>query len=257
MILKRSDKLIAIIGVIILIVAGIGIFIYISAEDGTEDVEGDRTKNKFIVEWIEEDQMETINGYAGRDGDYNGAVDITITKEPVSVLLNVEIRVIWMDSHITGRFLPNIGPFKVGQDSLAAEFTYEGESKQIPSHMTSGNKSEQFTIYDKPTDQVIEDIKDYNEAVQKIKDDYMDMDSALINTKIMITPGEKPAFIFRPLTMIRYLMDKGENFELEITYTYCYPVINPVEEDNEPPTDLNPSGYQPPAYSKMCLPGML
>ncbi len=254
MILKRSDKLIAIIGVIILIIAGIGIFFYISAEGDSEEDQGDGSKNKFIVEWIEEVQTDPINGYAGRNADYDEIISIITTNEPVSVLLNVEIRVIWHDSRVTGIFLRN-GLIKVGQDTLSAEFTYEGESKEIPPHSTSGNKSVQFTIYDKPIDQIIEDVNDYNEAVQKIKDDYMDFDSALINTKIKVTPGEK--FGIRPLKFIRYFIDKGEDFKLEITYTYCYPVISPVEEDNEPPTDLNPSGYQPPAYSKMCLPGML
>ena len=171
-------------------------------------------------------------------------------------MLNVELRVIWEDSHITGRFLSNFGPFKVGQDSLSAEFTYEGETKMIPKHTTKGNKSEMFTIYDKPADQLLEDV-DYNEAIQMIAQDYMDMDSASVDVKVMVDPGEK-ILTFGFFSIIRYIMDKGENFDLEITYTYCYPVIDPVNDNNdeEPPTNLNPSGERS-SYSMMCLPGML
>jgi hypothetical protein len=254
MILKRSDKLIAIIGVIILIVAGIGIFFYISDESDTDETQDSGSKNKFIVEWIEEDQIEILDKYAGRGADYSEEISNTITKEPVSVLLRVDLRVTWADTQNYGMFFRN-GLFKVGADTLSAEFTYVGDTKNIPAHQSGGNKSVEFTIYDKPIDQIMEDINDYNEAVQKIKDDYMDMDTAIIEAKVMITPGER--FGFRPLTFLRYLRDSGENFELEITYTYCYPVITPVEEDNEPPVDLNPSGYQSQSYSKMCLPGML
>jgi hypothetical protein len=256
MILKRSDKLIAIIGVIILIIAGIGIFIYISNEDDSDDDLDDGNKNEFMVEWIQEDHLIKTTGYAGRKGSYSETITNTIYKEPLSVLLNVEIRVIWKDTQNYGRFLRS-GPIKVGQDSLSAEFTYDGESKMIPSHTGQGNKSEQFSIYNKPSDQLIEDVEDYNEALQMIIEEYNDMDSASIDVKVMVDPGERFAFIFRPLMLWRYITDTGENFDLEITYTYCYPVINPIDEDgNEPPTSIKPSGDRP-AYSMMCLPGML
>jgi hypothetical protein len=72
----------------------------------------------------------------------------------------------------------------------------------------------------------------------------------------MVDPGERPALFFRPLMMLRYARDKGENFDLEITYNYCYPLISPVDDDNEPPTSIKPSDQRP-AYSMMCMPGML
>jgi hypothetical protein len=253
MILKSSDKLIAIIGVVILIVAGIGIFIYIGTEDDSDNGSVDGTENKFKVEWIEEFQTETLNGYAGRDASYAESIGKTIVKEPVSVLTNIEIRIVWEDSRFSGIFFRN-GLIKVGKDTLKAEFTYDGETKTIPAHEGMGNKSEQFTVYDKPSDEILEDIGDYYDAVEKIKQDFMDMDNVMVDTKVMITPGE--GFGLRPLKLIRYILDKGENFMMEVTYTYCYPVITQVDEE-EPPTDINPSGYQPPAYSKMCLPGML
>ena len=256
MILKRSDKLIAIIGVIILIVAGIGIFVYISGEDDSDVDDDNVNENTFLVEWIQEERSLSLSGYSGRDTTYSETITSSVFKEPVSVLLNVELRVVWEDSQVSGRFLSRLGPFKVGQDSLSAEFTYDGETKMIPKHSNSGNKSEIFTIYDKPADQLLEDV-DYNEAIQMITQDYMDMDSASIDVTVMVDPGEK-ILTFGFFSIIRWLRDKGETFDLEITYTYCYPVINPVNDDNEeePPTELNPSGDRF-SYSKMCLPGML
>jgi len=76
----------------------------------------------------------------------------------------------------------------------------------------------------------------------------MNMNSAIIETKVNIKNGLGE--------LLRFWRDNGENFNLELTYTYYYAVISEVEEE-EPPTDLNPSGYQPPSYSMMCLPGML
>ena len=257
MILKRSDKLIAIIGVIILIVAGIGIFIYISNEDDSDEDQGSQNKNMFKVEWIQDSKMVPYTGYSGRDRTYSETISETIDQEPVSVLIDVELRVIWQDSFITGRFLRN-GPIKVGQDSLSAEFTYDGKTKNIPKHMTSGNKSEQFSIFDIPQDQVLEEVEDYNEAVQMVTDMYSDMDFASIDVKIMVEPGERPALIFRPIMFFRYVFgDRGENFDLEITYNYYYPLISPVDDGNEePPTSIKPSDQRP-AYSMMCMPGML
>ena len=49
MTLRKSDKIIAIVGVIILIIAGIGIFVYMDTEDDNGDMNGDSDEMKFFT----------------------------------------------------------------------------------------------------------------------------------------------------------------------------------------------------------------
>ncbi len=250
MILKSSDKLIAIIGVIILIIAGIGIFIYISNEDDSEEDQVVKSIKKFKVEWIQEVSLpeKISNTRAVRDKPYNKPIEITVNKEPLSVLTFVDINLKWKDS-CTGLILRN-GILKLASDKLKAEFTFNGKSEKIPQHTGQGDRKISFSLFNEPTEEIIEDpeVMDENDALLYIQEKYSAMDSVLIETKVQITTG-----LFE---RIRIFRDKGENFNLQITYTYYYPVISEIAE-NEPPTDITPSGYQPPAYSMMCLPGML
>jgi hypothetical protein len=81
-----------------------------------------------------------------------------------------------------------------------------------------GNTSFEFGINSVPVlDQVM--AADIDAANSKIQENFSGKDTASFDTKITIKTGEK---LRRPL---KFLMDKGNAFDLTITYTYYYPVI--------------------------------
>ncbi len=232
MVLKKSDKIIAVIGVIILIVAIFGILLYAGSEEPTE--EGGKTKViTYEVEWIPDYETINLNGYAGRNGDYTKPFDIEVIK-PGSIITKIDVNITWKDAKTYGII------FKGGYDTLKADITLvDGETK---THQATGqgNESLSFTLYDTPSDGTIEDVQDIFEAEQKIMDEYADKNTVSFETKITVTPGEKLGL--RPIKILRYMSDKGEYFDLEITCYYVYPEITEFEE-NGSTGDIITGGY--------------
>jgi len=60
---------------------------------------------------------------------------------------------------------------------------------------------------------------DIDEATGTVIGEFSGKDTASFDTKITIKTGEK---LRRPL---KFLMDKGNDFEIKITYTYYSPVV--------------------------------
>ena len=222
MALKKSDKIIAIIGVIILIVAIFGIFIYASSEEPTE--EGEKTKViSYQVDWIPSSDTIFLNGYAGRKATYSKPFVVEVAK-PGSVITKVDVNITWKDANTYGIII------KGGYDTLKADITLVGGDTKTHQATGQGNESLTFIVNETPQNGIIEDVADIIEAEQKIIEEYTDKNTASFETKITVTTGEK--FGIRPIKLIRYMRDKGENFNLEITYYYVYPDIKEVEENN-------------------------
>jgi len=226
--LKKSDKIIAVIGVIILIVALFGILLYAGSEEEPEET-GASKKVSYKVEWIPSSDTISKDGYAGRKGDYTESFEIEVIK-PGSVITSVDVKITWTDTKIEGILR------KVGFDTLNAEISNVGGETLTHSSTGSGNETLTFTINEAPSDGVIEDVEDIFTAEQKIIDENADKNTASFETLIKVTPGEKLGI--RPIKILRYILDKGENFNLEITYYYVYPDIKEVG-DNNPNDDDN------------------
>jgi hypothetical protein len=206
--LKKSDKLIAIVGVVILIVAAIGIVLYTSTEK--EDKDTIPEAEVFYVTWMEYTGEMPIEGYAGKV--YNEP--FTIADVPAgSILTGVNVQLTWEDDN-THR-----GILSKGIDTLTAEICLTGGEAQPDVTQGRGNNTLSFTINDRPYDETI-DAEDFSEAGQIVYDMTQGKNDASFDVTITVKTGEK---LRRPL---QYLRDKGNRFELHISYTYYTPIIS-------------------------------
>lgn len=222
--LSKSDKIIAIVGVVILIIAAVGIIYYYSTYEEPEEVVTGPEIMSYDVTWAKGTGDISVgeSEYAGRKQTYNKLIPVTVTDKPFTVLTDVEFHISWMDDKTVGllKFL------KRGKDTLTGSVTPSmgGETMIIVSNWY-GNLDFPFDVYDVPTDTTIE-AQDPFDAEEKVRLMYTDQDTADFDVTVNVKPGEK---IRRPL---KYLMDKGNEFALNASYTYYYPIIEeiPFEE---------------------------
>ena len=114
MILKKTDKIIALVGVVILIVAAIGIVLYTS-EGNKTPTEPQPVMKKYSVGWIEESPMPIeITDFVSKKEVLTGQFNLEAS-EPGSVITNVDVQIIWQDN-IVAKF----ALFRKGQDTLTA-----------------------------------------------------------------------------------------------------------------------------------------
>lgn len=229
MTLKQSDKIIAIVGVIILIVAAFAIIIYAPEED-----EPGKPKSKtgtFEVTWVKiTGDMPTIS-----EGAYNNyANPFTASAEPGCVITEVSIHITWQDNNIWGLL-------KNGKDTLTADFTFMEETK-THEDTGSGNETIIFTVYSSPQETTIE-AKDKNEAESKLEQLEPDKNTATFDVDITVKVGESFKFLQPLRSLINKLKDKGNDFDLKVTYTYYKPCIvdtdSEEQEDNDEETSQN------------------
>lgn len=220
--LKKSDKMIAGIAVIVLIIAAIGIIMYMP-EDGK--IEDDSKTKEFKVEWIRGDPGHlTVDETVGADG-YTEPFTVTATGSD-RVITKVDVLITWEDGHSKN------GLLNKGLDTIATNIGLAGEDLlEYTTDTGIGNKTLTFSVFNKPQDKTIEDVKDLNEAEQMISDEYDNMDSANFDVVVTWTKGEK--FSLRLGRLLNFFGDKGEDFKFEITFEYYYPYVYDVNEDND------------------------
>ncbi len=208
MALKKNDKIIAIAGVLILIIAAVSIVVLYSPESEVEQtVSREKT---FYVTSQEKTGVTSISGHAGKKAPYIEPITITAPSytDSVGVLTHVEIQLTWKDD-VTYR-----GILSKGKDTLTAFICPTGTEPGEPDvTVGEGNSSFDFSINSVPMIDQITAV-DYDEAKGKVTGDFGGKDTASFDTIITIKTGEK---LRRPL---KFLKDKGNDFELTITYTY-------------------------------------
>ena len=213
--LKKSDKIIAVVGVIILIIAGISIAIMVPSKEETPEEEVGLELETFYVTWTKETGEMPLKRTAEKI--YNQP--FTVMAPPGSVLTNVEFRLTWEDDHITGLILKRF------KDTLKAEISLEGgETKSHTSEGGCTNEAISFTVNNMSMIDSVE-ANDTFEAGEIINEMIFGQDTASFNVKVIIDTGEK---IRRPLKFFR---DKGNSFEFEIVYEYCYPELDGEYEE--------------------------
>ena len=231
--LKKSDKIVAIVGVAILVIAAIFIIAYNYEPDEVDD---ETPKEKiYKVTWKEDFGSEEIVVE-------NFGKEIYTKSYPISksidgaVITSVDVQIEWEDTSVYGGLFGMLPALVKGQDKLTATFSVDGKAWEYEKTW-GGNETESFYINDKPSDEIIEEVEDKKEAEKKILSDYSDMNSFNLDVEAQVTTGEK----LRHLRILKFLGDKGEGFNLHVTYTYYYPVIM-EEENGEPPEDGNVEG---------------
>ena len=221
MTLRSSDKIIAIIGVIIIIVAVIGIYLYDEPEKEMIPVEPE--EKAYYVTWANMTDDFTNKGEAEKKTDYKKT--LTVDAPENSVLTDVEFQLNWKDDKVYG-----LGKNKKGYDTLTINIKLDDKTQKKSSN--SGKITIPFIVNNVPTDDYV-DAGDENEAYDLIDGMYLGLNEATFEVTVTVDPGEK---IFRPL---KFLRDKGNNFELTITYDYyTYELekpdgpVEPSEEEN-------------------------
>jgi hypothetical protein len=237
--LKKNDKIIVIIAVIVLVAAGIGIAAYIPPK--TEDIDNivATNGNSYHVSWETHTVAYPLSEdfYAGKTQSYNQ--EITINQHN---LLSVNFKITWQDDHTYGLLR------KKGLDTLSVEIKSEGQTKNRE-QVGNGTMDIAFNLTDLPTiDSITAD--NLTQAQEKIQTEFYDETSHSFTVGVSVKTGEK---IFR---FLKYLRDKGNDFDLQISYTYFDGIVSETN-DNTINTDLNgnqtPDDPWEPAYISMIL----
>jgi hypothetical protein len=232
MTLKKTDKLIAVIGVIILIIAGLGIILYTGGEKKDQVLPPVETKNTYIVTCSEVTISRTLDSVTIKPKIIGWKI-----ADPVEIPLNqqnlksIEIIVTYKDR--SGIF-PMIGLLKrIGADTLAfGVLDTQGNEiggdnskgdKEIPISKVVGQRIELQTI----------EAETLEEAQEILKENYIDYQETYT-----VECALKTGFIGK----IRERFIGQHRVDLAFNYTYYEYDVELL--DGEPP-ELPPTGYQP------------
>jgi len=201
--LKKNDKLIIIIAVAVVVVAGIGIAAYNPPEDNGKSTGGIGGSQTYNGTWETHTKTVSVDGeyYAGKGAPYSN--EIKIDHENI---VKVTVEITWTDDSTYGILRTK------GADILTAEVTYKGTTDTWES-VENGTNEFSYGINSIPYDTII-DADNEQDALDKLEEEYGTDDLLTFTIDVSVQPGEK---IFRPL---KYLRDKGNDFELTITYEY-------------------------------------
>ncbi|MBW1814914.1 MAG: hypothetical protein JRJ39_14960 [Deltaproteobacteria bacterium] len=231
--LRKSDKMIAIVGVIILIVAGVAL--YTSAPE-TESTVASEEMLYYPVFTAESGEM-TINEYAGKT--YSDTVSITGVPSG-GVLTSVDFQITWEDDKIFGLII------KRGQDTLTADISYMGKTETHTSTGSAKNATLSFSINSVPSVDYIE-AEDEVEAGELLYQMVSGKSEATFDISVVVETGEK---LRRPL---KYLGDKGNAFEIKIIYNYYRVDLEAEEIDDDVGEEyVDESGAVGEFYRNLC-----
>jgi hypothetical protein len=226
MALKKSDKFIAIIGVIILIIAGIAIFMYSSPEEKIPEI---KKEKKYTFSWVSKEENMTFTDFASKKQEYLN--DIIIELGEGKVLTSVNFWINWKDDYTKGIL------FRKGEDKLTVTVSYLGQEITHRSTKKADESIGDFIIYNSPVDETYETEEENFDPTEYIKEKYSGKNTATFNLSVKVVTGEK-LLTFRPLKLLNFFRDKGNTFNLIITYEY-YDFNYEKVEDKIPPTGGN------------------
>jgi hypothetical protein len=234
--LRKSDKLIAIVGVIILIIAGVGIALYVTDETDTEPISEPEEILYYPVFTAKSGEM-TISGYAGKV--YSDTISIDGVP-PGCILTGVDFCIKWKDDKTFGLII------KRGQDTLKADISYMGETL-THSSKASGNETLSFSINSVPSADSFE-AEDEMEAEDILYEMYSGMNEASFDIGVSVKTGEP---FYRPL---KFLGDKGNAFEIKVTYYYysIYPEAEETTDDGYVEEYVGEGGAVGEFYKNLC-----
>ena len=247
-VLKKNDKIIIIVAVVILVFAGIGVAFYQVPKTSTLPPTTSEESQTFNIVWnTRNGSLDKISEFASKKAPYQNSVTI-----PVGNLKSITFNLTWVDDHMT--------IFKrMGLDSLTLEvITPDGRSliEQNTSAPKTGAGSISISIAVNiiPPGPLTVKANTIQAAQSMLKNKTYYDDSWAnkdINYSVSVHVGE--------LRILKKMRDKGNNFDLEVTYQYFEGVL---KEDKTVNTGLDdgstvpedPWAYQTaPPYTSMIL----
>lgn len=211
--LKKNDKIIIIVAIVILVIAGAGVAMYQSPQPEESiftDTLGLKTYN---VTWtVINGSLPVISEYANKNAQYEGTARISEGN-----IKSVTFNMSWIDDRMT--LLK-----RMGLDTLTLEvITPDGMSytKFNTSARITGEGTISFTVNVGiiPPNQL--EAQDDEDAKQKLMTSpYFDNSwtDADISINVSVSIGE--------IRLLKKIRDKGNGFDLKITYQYYEGMIN-------------------------------
>ena len=215
--LKRNDKIILIVGVVILIIAGAGIALY---KTPTENGDIDTIKkdgNYYDYSWESDTKTKSIQSpMVEKDSPFEETFTITGIPDG-AVLTQLTVMIDWIDDKTFGILRTK------GQDTLTIEVIQDGKPLDDTSVM-EGNHSFSFNINSMPRDGRI-NASSTSDAVSKLNNEYKDMNEADFEVTLTIEPGE-------PRWRLLFRKDKGNIVDISAKYTYYMYDLTEVDDDD-------------------------
>ena len=215
--LKKNDKLIIIIAIVVVIIAAVGIVAYEQSDSDESDIMNNSDMMMYDVEWdFKLGSLSPLSDFASKQQVYETTQSISQGN-----LKKVIFNLSWVDDKATffGRF---------GLDTVILEITdpdgnvYE-ESATSASRSKAGNINIEVMADGIPSTEPIE-AHDMTEALEMLgsgmyyNDEWEDKEFTI---RVGVIVGEK--------RILKKFMDKGNNFDLEISYEYYYGSL--IEEE--------------------------
>ena len=216
--LKKSDKIIALIGVLIIVVAGIAI-VYFAINQKKSEPTG-QTTTTYNVVWTQDNgEMKLPDLNVEKGTPFTKTFNVIADDHPGSVLTSVVVKVDWTDD-VTQGILGRWFPKRIrGEDTLTVKITHEGGKTNTHEETGSGSENLTYSINSIPQTEEVEAMN-ADEALQNFIGNHSDMNTADFNIEATVEIGEG---------FLKKNKDDGNKFSLYITYTYYYPEIENLE----------------------------
>jgi hypothetical protein len=203
--LKRNDKIILIVGVVILIVAGAGIALYNTPSD-SNNINNDNNEGDYYFEYNWEEKtgsLGTISPRVEKGTDFEDTYNIKIPDG--AVLTQIKVNIKWEDDKTFGIFRTR------GQDVLSETVTFKGSPNDKESTL-KGNDNFTFKVNTVPKDGNMY-ASSTDEFQSELEKEFGNMDTAEIDVMLSIMPGE-------PGWRLLFRKDTGNEVDITIDYTY-------------------------------------
>ena len=242
--LRRNDKIIIVVGVVILLAAGAGVALYSPSKVETP-TQSATTLTSYTVKWQEKTgSLSSISKFASKGTPYS--VNVTIDQ---TNLKSISFQLTWVDNKA---LLKRFGLDTLALDVTTPMGTTVSGSMQSQKKTKAGNFTVNITVSDTQPKVKTVQANNSNEAIQRLKAELQKADlwaGKTINATVTVTIGEHFPLRFR---------DKGNSFTLAVDYTYyTFTLGNTTKTGSDdvpgdfPPTDTGDS-WTPP-YMSMII----
>lgn len=248
--LKKNDKIIVVIAFVIILVAGAGVAMYRPPETTTVVTTTTSGENTYDVVWtVRNGSLNTISEFAGKKTPYETVVQISEGN-----LKSITFNMSWTDDRTTffGRF---------GLDTLYLEVITPDGQVYEESNVSAAITKDGHILLTADVDNVrppetpikANDIQSAQARLNEkpyYDDSWTNKD---IKIKVSVHIGE--------IRLLKRFFDKGNTFDLKITYQYYNGVLkedqtkNTGLDNDAPPADLWAAQEEPPYMSMIISTG--
>jgi hypothetical protein len=232
--LKRNDKIIIIVAIVILVLAAVGVAMYQSPKPTVIPRSGSTSEKTFKIIWTERNgSLDTISEFVSKKTKFETSVKISEWN-----LQSVTFNLSWIDDKMT--FMKRRGLDRFTFEVTTPDAYTFTEIKTSAPITGQGNITYTKNIGVIPPQSTIiaPDEADAKALLSKKTSTYYDSSwyDKDIKINISVKVGESP------IRILRYLLDQGNNFDLKITYTYLdgslgEEITKSTGEDLTPPPD--------------------